>query len=209
MANVNRPLGFVPVKSLNGAPWNGAVMMVLIPSTDGTAIGVGDLIIHGGSSGAAGVFVNGQDCEGMPTALIASAGTTGQNLLGAVVGFLPDQTNLALIHRAASTNRIALVPADPNTVYECQEDADTTPIAAASIGLNVSYTTTALNTTTGQSKMELDSSAVNTTATLPIKIIGLVKSPDNAFNTLGTLLDKAKFLVTLNTHYFAKNVLGN
>lgn len=206
MANINAPKGFVPVRHMNGAPWNGQTKMFLIPSSDGTAVFVGDLVKLAGSAGAAGTVVSGLDCEGMPTAAIASAGTTGQDLLGPVVGFLVDPTNLTLKYRAASTNRIALVCVDPSVVYEVQEDAVGSNIAAADIGLNVPYTTTAGNTTTGVSKMEIDSSAVATTSTLPFKLLGLVKRPDVAFGTAST--DHAKFEVMLNTGIYMPNVAG-
>ena len=206
MANINAPKGFVPIRHMDGSPWNGQTKMFLIPSSYGTAVFVGDLVKLAGSSGAAGTVVAGMDCEGMPTAIIASAGTTGQDLLGPVVGFLVDPTNLTLKHRAASTNRIALVCVDPTVIYEVQEDAVGSNIAAGDIGSNVPYTTTAGNTTTGVSKMEIDSSAVATTNTLPLKLLGLVKRPDVAFGLAST--DHAKFEVMLNTSVYAPNVAG-
>lgn len=208
MPNVNAPKGFVPIRHLDGAPYNGQHELFLIPSTDATAVFVGDLVKHASSSGAAGTVVAGLDCEGMPTAALATAGTTGQDLLGAVVGFLPDPTNLSLKHRAASTNRVAMVVTDPTVIYEVQEDALVTPVAAASVGLNAAYTTTAGSTTTGVSQEQLDSDTVNTTATLPLKIIGLVKRVGNAFNTGGAGTDQAKFEVMLNTQARAANTAG-
>lgn len=208
MANVNRPQGLRPLRHVDGSAWNGAVMPFLIPSSDGTAVYVGDLVKNQGAAAAAGTVVNGMDCEGMWQAIRISGGTTGQDVLGVVVGFLPDPTNLMTKHRAASTNRIALVCVDPTVVYECQEDADTTPIAAASVGLNAAITTTAGSATTGLSGMEIDSTSVATTATLPLKVLGLVKRPDNAFNTGGSGTDKAKFEVMLNTGAFMPNTAG-
>jgi hypothetical protein len=208
MANVNAPKGFVPVRHLDGSPWNGMSEAFLIPSSDATAVFVGDIVKAAGSSGAAGTVVNGLDVEGMATVALATAGTTGQDIVGIVVGFAPDLTNLALKHRAASTNRVAYVVTDPTVVYEVQEDADTTPIAAASISLNVPYTTTAGSTVTGMSQMEIDSSAVATTATLPFKLIGLTKKVGNAFNTAGAGTDKAKFDVVLNTGIRMPNIAG-
>lgn len=206
MANINAPKGFIPVRHMNGSAWNGLTKMFLIPSSDATAVFVGDLVKHAGSSGAAGTVVSGVDCEGIPTATLATAGTTGQDLLGAVVGFLVDPTNLALKHRAASTARLALVCTDPSVVYEVQEDAVGSNLAAGDIGSNIPYTTTAGNATTGVSKMEIDSSAIATTSTLPFKVVGLVKRPDVAFGLAST--DHAKFEVVLNTGLFMPNVAG-
>jgi hypothetical protein len=206
MANVNAPKGFVPVRHTDGSPWNGQLESFLVPSTDATAIFVGDLVKIAGSAGAAGTVVSGMNCEGMQTVALATAGTTGQDLVGVVRGFLVDPTALQNKHRAASTARIALVVTDPTVVFEAQEDAVGSNIAAADIGLNVPYTTTAGSSTTGVSAMEIDSSAVATTATLPLKILGLTQKVNNAFGLAST--DHAKFDVMLNTGIRLPNTAG-
>lgn len=205
-ANVDRAQGFLPVRHLSGAPWNGQVQAYLIPATDGAACFIGDVVEHNGIGGGAGVFVNGLNCEGMATVKHSTLTTTGQANVGVVVGFLPDQTNLTLRHRAASTNRIALVVTDPTVVYEVQEDADTTPIASSDIGCAVAIVTTAGNTTTGISSMALDSSSVASTATLPFKLVALVPRPNNTIST-GTT-DKAKYEVIFNTGWGMPNSVG-
>jgi len=206
MANVNAPKGFVPVRHLNGSPYNGQFELFLIPSSDATAVFVGDIVKIAGGAGAAGTVVAGMDCEGMGTVALATAGTTGQDIAGVVRGFLPDPTSLQTKHRAASTARVALVVTDPTVIYEVQEDAVGSNIAAADIGLNVPYTTTAGSATTGNSQMEIDSSAVATTNTLPVKILGLSKKVGNAFGTAST--DHAKFDVMLNTGARMPNIAG-
>ena len=206
MANIAAPKGFIPVRHTNGSPWNGVATPYLIPAADATAVFIGDPVKHAGSSGAAGLYVSGMNCEGMATASRDESGTTGQGFVGVVVGFLPDPTNLALKHRSASTNRIALVCTDPTTIYEVQEDGVTTPIAAASVGLNCAITTTAGSTTTGVSAMVLTSVSVAVTATLPVKIIGLVQRPDVTLSTGVT--DKAKFEVFFNTGWYNPNSVG-
>lgn len=207
MPNIDAPKGFVPIRHLNGSPYNGQFETFLIDSGDATAVFVGDLVKVGGSAGVAGQVVAGMDVEGVPTAVLATAGTTGQDLLGAVRGFLPDPTNLTQKHRLASTSRVAMVVTDPTVVYEVQEDAVTSNLAAADIGLNVPYSTTAGNTTTGVSKMALVSNSKATTATLPVRVIGLSKRVGNAFGLSST--DKAKFEVILNTFARAPNVAGS
>jgi len=208
MANINAPKGFVPKRHLDGAAWNGALVPYLIPSSDGTAVGIGDVLVQAGSAGTAGQVVSGLDVEGMPTAIRASAGTTGQNIVGIVVGFLVDPTSLQTKHRLASTNRIALVVTDPTVVYEVQEDAVTTPLAAADIGLNVPFNVSSVNATTGISQVTIISASKAVTATLPFKLLGLSKRPDNAFNTGGASTDQARFDVVLNTGIMMPNVAG-
>lgn len=208
MANINAPKGLVPKRHLDGSAWNGQYMTAYIPASDGTATFIGDVVIHNSTSGAAGLVVNGQDLEGVPQVIRFAVGTAGQNYFGVVVGFAPDPTSLITKHRAASTNRIAYVVTDPTVIFEIQEDAVTTPIVAASIGLNASLSTTAGSLTTGVSGVQLISASVATTATLPLKVLGLAKRPDNAFNTAGASTDNAKFEVMLNTSVFEPNVAG-
>lgn len=207
MANIDAPKGFVPVRHLSGAPYNGQFEMFLIDSGDATAVFVGDLVKVAGSAGVAGQVVAGMDVEGMPTAILSATSTTGQDLLGAVRGFLPDPTDLTKKHRAASTSRVAMVVTDPTVVYEVQEDGVTSNLAAADVGLNISFSTTAGNATTGVSKMAIISNAKATTNTLPVRIIGLSKRVGNAFGLAST--DKAKFDVILNTFSRAPNIAGS
>lgn len=211
MANVSRARGFLPTRHLDGSPFNGQHEMFLIPAADGTITNPGDVLVTAGGSGVAGLVVAGQDCEGMPFAKRGATGTVGQNIVGVCIGFLPDPTtNLGVTnyYRTASTNRVALVVTDLTVLYEVEEDAVTTPIPSTAIGLNASYTTTAGSTVTGNSGMKIVSSTVANTATFPFKLIGLVKRPDNAFNTGGAATDPGKFLVMLNASHFATNVVG-
>lgn len=207
MANTNRPRGLIPVSHRNGNPWNGKVNMYLV--TDTAALYTGDIVKHSGTSGAAGSVVYGQDVEGMPVIARCTDGTgTTDTPLGVVVGFLPLQPLQDVNYKAADgTDRIALVCDDPSVVFEVQEDATTTPIVAASVGLNVMFSTTAGSTSTGTSGMEIISTQVATTTTHPLRILGLSKRVDNNFNTGGTGTDKAKFLVVFNQHVFL-GVLG-
>lgn len=200
MANTVRTYGGLkPHSYLSGSPWNGKVREYLVPAADGTALFVGDAVIPYTSAGAAGVVVNGRDCEGMPTCVQATATDI---MLGVVVGFLPNQDNLMLKHRAASTNRIALVVDDPQVIFEIEEINSGTALTAAEVGLNTRISVGAGNTTTGLSGMVLDNGQEVTTATEPLRILGLVKRPDNNYG-LG-----AKWMVLLNDHMFRAGVAG-
>lgn len=192
MPNKDVVNGFKPVQHLDGSPFNGKVNMYLLPSTNGTATFIGDAVKSGGTAGAAGVTVYGQDVEGMPT--IAQAAAT-DTLRGVVVGFLPNQTNLEQRHRVSSQNRIALVVDSPNVIFEIQEDSVGGALAATAVGANVDVVVAAGNTTTGLSGMEIDSSGVETSTTsAQLRILGMVKKPDNALGT------NAKWLVVINEH---------
>ena len=130
MANANRPYGLVPIQHLDGSPFNDAVRMYLFD--DSNACYIGDPVISAGSAGAAGLFVNGVSCEGMPTATVAAA---GGNLLGVVVGFLPLQSDPTILHKqATTTDRIGLVADGPDLVFEIQEDSVGGAIAVTQVG---------------------------------------------------------------------------
>lgn len=191
MANVSKPSGFKPVQHLDGSPWNGKVQMFLATGATG-AIYRGDAVVSGGTAGAAGVTVNGIDCEGMSTVAPATAGGA---ILGVAIGFLPYQPDLSIMYRVNSTNRIVLVVTDPTVIYEVEEDGVGGVIAVTQVGNNFDLAAGAGgNTTTGTSGMLLDSSDASGTATATFRLLGLAKRPDNALGTA------AKWLVKVNEH---------
>ena len=207
MANRDAPSGLRPVRRISGLPL-GAVQKVYIAVGDGTATFVGDVVKYADAGGAAGLRVQGEDMEGVPTVIRAAIGDFDvvgtdnmMDILGVVVGFKPDPDNLMNKHRAASTARIAYIqPLTQDIVWEIQEDADTTPITAAMIGLNVQLVQTQTgSSTTGLSGMEVDSTTAATTNTHPFKIIGLSKRVGNAFNTAGSGSDQAVLEVIVNS----------
>ena len=180
MASVSRINGFRPVKTINGGPYNGQANLYFVPSSDSTVILVGDAVKLAGDARAA---------TGAPT--VTRAGATDAPV-GIVVGILftgvGDLTNMppvndlnTPVYRRASTDRYLLVCDDPSVVYEVQY-AGTSVAAAtitANVGQNGQFTTTAGSTASGSSGMQLDSSGLATTATLPLKIVGFPNRPDN------------------------------
>jgi len=180
MASVSRINGFRPVKTITGAPYNGQANLYFVPSSDSTVIMVGDAVKLLGDARAA---------TGAPTVTRAGATDTP---VGIVVGIvftgvgdltnIPPVTNLNTpVYRAASTDRYLLVCDDPNVVYEVQYAGTSVSAATitANVGLNGQFTTTAGNTASGSSGMQLDSSGLATTATLPLKVVGFPNRPDN------------------------------
>jgi hypothetical protein len=191
MANVDRPFGLIPIGHLDGSKWNGMTQPFLFSASN--AVYAGDPVKSAGSAGAAGTFVNGQDCEGMPTADRAAA---GDPILGVVVAFLPKQTDLSILYKeATSTSRIGLVCTAPDVVYEIQEDSVGNDIAVTQVGNNFDMVTwLAGNSTSGVSAIELDSSDASGTATAQFRLLRLVRRPDNALGT------NAKWEVMINEH---------
>ena len=187
MANVNRSFGARPVKHLNGSPYNGQANIYELPAADSSVVMVGDFVVLSDQAAA----------DRYPAIERAGSGSATV-IVGSVVGFVIDATALNTPqHRAASTKRYALVADSPDLLFEMQEDSVGGAIALASTGLNVEFTLTAGSTTTGNSGMEIDSSSVATTATLPLQIMGSIERPDNE-----TATAEGKFLVRINTHAF-------
>lgn len=165
MANTNFPQGLQPHRHLSGAPWNGQLQIFAILVGDATALFKGDVVKSAGTA----------DVNGIQAITRATANT--EQMVGVIVGFVVNYANLNLpaSYRPASTVGYALVCTDPTVVYEVQQSGSA---AVADIGLNVGMTFTAGSVITGISQMVALQSSVNTTVTLPLKIIGWVQRPD-------------------------------
>jgi hypothetical protein len=193
MANVNKPSGLSPVQYLNGAPWNGQAREYSVAYNYGTALYVGDPVTLSGSS----------DTNGVPGVVLG--GATGA-IVGTIVGvgryegLIANPNNLNVIYYPAggdgNTNPwYVMVADDPNIIFEVQDSGNGgTPLAASNIGDNAN-----LISGTGNgfiSGWQLDPSTAATTATLQLKVFGLVRTSDNAFGNY------AKVLVKINNHVY-------
>ena len=185
MANVSRIRGFKPVRYKNGAPYTGQVNKYFIPSSDGTAVFVGDLVKLAGSADTDGTC---------PTVAQAAAGNA---VIGAVVAFAPnpDNLNLSGSYRAASTNRYVYVADSPDLLFEV-EASNGTP-AATDVGLNCDFAVGTGSTTTGLSASYADFGTEATTSTLPLKIRRVFPRVDNEVGA------SVKLEVQINLHQFA------
>lgn len=182
MANADTPRGLWPVRHKNGAPYNGAATRYYVPSSDNTALYLGDPVVVAGSA----------DANGVATVAKATAGS-GAYMLGPVVAVEPE-TNSSTIYRAASTARYVYVADDPDLIFEIQEDSVGGALAATSVGLNADWIAGSGSTATGYSGAELDSNTADTTNTLQLRILGFAQRPDNEIGT------NAKVLVSINLH---------
>lgn len=187
MANVNRANGLRPIGYLLGTEYNGAVTEYFIPSTDATAVFVGDpvkLDTTGDTVAAGGLG------KGVRSVVRAAA---SDPTVGVVVGFKTDPTNLNTPQfRAANTGRYVLVVDDPNVLFEIQTTGTPT---AADVGLNASYSVAAGSAATGNSGYQLDATTLAVTATLPLKVIGFSQRQDNEVGNAN-----AKLIVKINNH---------
>lgn len=202
MANIDSPFGLKPVRYRNGAPYTGSVTPMFIAAGYATALFVGDPVIKvAGGSNTAAVKVPGAGSFAIGTLPSIEKATAGDanRITGVIVGFSPDPTNLDRKHNPASTQRVALVCADPNVVFEIQANA---AIPAADIGLNaVLIYAHSGSTTTGLSGVELATPAAD--ASNQLLILSAVNREDN-----DTTLIHAKVEVLINQHTESQGTVG-
>lgn len=209
MANPNAPHGLQPVGYVNGAPWTGKANLYWIPSSDTNAYYIGDPVTTIGTTG-------GGDANGVPQIVVHAAGAvTSQQLRGVIVGFqvspvginqggmVPGNAvnlNLAYVPATKANAYYALVADDPDLLFEIQGDNagtlnPTTGTGGGTLFGNAGYTQAAPGTVTGPvSGTILTTASINTTSTLPLKIISLAYRP-NVDYTANT-----PFIVMINTH---------
>lgn len=192
MANVNRANGFRPVRHLDGSAWNGQIETYAVLAADATALGAGDIVKFSGAG----------DANGVPAVTKIAANT--DVVAGVVVGFIPDYSNLNLpgSYRPASTLRYAMVVVDPSVVYEAQ--ASGAFAVATDPGQNAGVTFTAASASTGMATTQVDMATKATTATLPVKIIGVVQRADVDLADTSNM----KIHVTLNNHVLSAGTAG-
>ena len=187
MANLNAPNGFSPVKLLAASGFNFAINSYYIPSTDSTAVGIGDVVKL--ASGSTYDAISGQYLKN-----VAKVATPATDVpVGVVVGFAFDPNNLMNKYRVASTNRIVFVADAPEQLFEAQSDA--TGIAVADIGKNATFTTGTVNTTTGVTDAVVTGPA--TTNTLPFEIVGFSSVTKNEVGAY------SRVILRWNKHQYA------
>lgn len=196
MANTSKIRGFIPVKHVNGSPYNGQANIYYVPSSDGTALFVGDPVKLAADANSQGIQQ-------------VTKATAGAAVLGVVVGvintkFDPVAGNMSggsvsldtPVYRPASTGQYVLVCDAPDVVYEVEAVTGSNAsysFAVADVGLNADLSTVAGSTVTGTSAAALNMATAAATATLQWKILGVVQRPDNEITGAST-----KVLVKIN-----------
>jgi hypothetical protein len=212
MANSNKINGASPVGTLSGVSWAGPGRLYAIPSTDTTAsYAVGDIVMSAGGSDATGIpYVK----------KIPAASASAFVPLGIVVGVrVADPTvtlqgvslpleNTFILKSTRTVDKYVLVCDDPNILFTMSAGATATNVTLAKMRYNCnigSYysgadnayaidqnatVTTLLNPGAPYSNIILPSSGMAVTASLPIQMLGLYQSPDNAIGSYARILCK-------------------
>ena len=207
MANSDTPQGLVPVRYLNGAPYNGQCRPYVHAAGDAVALFIGDPVTQAGTTNAAAVgsYKIGQ----LETVKLVTAASNTVPIAGVVVAVDPltgagadgrDST----IYCAASTERVVWVADDPMIVFQIQEDDDTAAIALTDSAANFDLIATAAGSTiTGISGFELDSSTSTVDATGDLQVLNISRIENNDFG--GGFV---KWDVRINLHRFNSGTLG-
>jgi len=192
MANPNTPYGLRPYAYMSGAPYNGAVRTYYVPVGNATALYFGDPVV---------MITNSADANGVQAVGIAAAGG-GSYVLGTFAGRSNNAGALTIpvlqsnnAYLPASTAAYVYVTDDPFLLYAAQEDGVGGAMAAGASGRNVDLVAGSGSTVTGQSGWMLDSSTLQTTNTLQMRVMQALQEVDN---TAGSTL--AKWLVKINLH---------
>lgn len=182
MSNVDRPNGFRVVGTTTGANWTASVQKMF---SDNDNLFMGDLV-EDDTTGTA---------DGSGARQAVGRAEASDAILGVVVGWEPDPSALERLYHKASTTYGVYICTDPNVILEAQ--VNNAGINAAAMGANINFTVSAGSTTTGASNMEVDGDTEGTTATLPLKLIEVVDTPDNDISSANM-----KVRVLINNHLY-------
>jgi hypothetical protein len=205
MPNVNKATGLSPVKYLGGADWDGKGNMYYIAPADVNAFYIGDLVdLNNVADPTRGI-------QGITLA------TAGNPAVGVIVGIgtnpeggpyiNPD--NLNSIWRPAGAQPqayYALVCDTPDVIFEAQENGAagaTITAAQASKNANIIYAAPAAGVRVSGTMIASGSVAV--TATLNLKLLGLVRKYEGN-GSLNTYGQYAKWLCVINNHRYKTGV---
>ena len=199
------PQGLVPVRYLNGSPYNGQARPYY--TAGASALFIGDPVTQAGTLNAAAV--GNYKIGELETVKIVTAAANTVPITGVVVAVDPLEGSGAdgrdsTIYAAVSTARVVWVADDPLIVFQIQEDDGAAAIALTDGANNFDLIATAAGSTaTGISGWELDSSTAAVTATGDVQLLNISRTHDNAFGG-----GNVKWDVRINLHRFNSGTLG-
>lgn len=193
MANKDAPFGLRPIRMIGGGDFTGGQDRYSIASSYNTSLYQGDLVepLTNGTIGrkaageadpVLGVF-NGCRYTNPTTGTPTWANTYQQPI--------------------AASDIYAFVVCDPSVVYEVQAD-DTFPTTDLFGNFDIVDNSPEGDVNSGISHLELDVTTGNTTATLPLKAIGISEDPDNS----DTASANTNVVVTINNSVFSGGTDG-
>lgn len=189
MASTASPYGLRPINVLGGQSNSHSIRLMKIASGYATSIFQGDLVK---------LVVAGT--------IEKDTGTTTASPVGVFLGCAYTDSDMGFVTKnmwTASTvasDAMAYVCDDPDMLFEIQAD-DT--LGQNAIGSNFAIVQGSGNATTGVSGVALDASTIQSTATLPLRVVDYVDK--QGFSALGDTYTDV--IVRINTH-FNRTALG-
>ena len=176
MPTTSAPYGLIPIQLVGGGTSTAGIRQYKLLSNSSTGFFYGDIVNIG---------------AGVATPVTATPTTTrnGNTPWGIFVGVNYYDTNgqprwsqylpaNGYTTYSSYGDILLSVMDDPNAVMQVQASGS---VANTDIGKNAALTNfSAGSTTTGNSKVQLDQSSINTTNTLGVKIIAIAPGPNNA-----------------------------
>mgnify|MGYP000135165101 FL=1 len=193
MANKDAPFGLRPIRMIGGGDFTGGQDRFDIASGYTTSLYQGDLVepLTNGTIGRKAAGEN-DPVLGVFNGCRYTNPTTGT----------PTWANTYQQPIAAS-DIYAFVVCDPSVVYEVQAD-DTFPTTDLFGNFDIVDNSPVGDTSSGISHLELDVTTGNTTATLPLKAIGISTDADNS----DTASANTNVVVTINNSVFSGGTDG-
>lgn len=197
MASTSAPRGLQPVKMIGGRYNSHGASLYRIPSNYSVALFNGDPVIMTASGSSRGTIAR------MNATSTATTITSSGTWLGVFIGceYVDPNSKQPVFRQSypgsitpASGEILAHVIDDPDALFEIQADG---AVAQTGLGTNAAIIQTAVgNTTTGNSGLQLDASSVDSTSSLPLRIVDFVRRPGSSIGDAYT-----DVIVRLNTHF--------
>ena len=185
---VSAPYGLKPVNLIGGQVFAGATRMMEI--ADGYAVNIfyGDLVQR---------IADGTITKDTGTTTATPCGVfLGVSFTNQSTGQVQQQQYYPASQAIASGSKIfAVVADDPDTLFQvvsCSSGTTVAGMGISAIGNNIALIQNAGSTTTGNSKVAIDEGTQAVTATLPIRIIDVVRETATGADTF------VEFIVKIN-----------
>lgn len=170
MSATAAPYGLRPVNLIGGQPYAGSTRQIKIANAYAANLFYGQPV----SVNTSGVVI-----AETGTSTVAATG-----VVGVFVGCTYTDPNLKYkVFKqywptgTVATDAYAYVVDDPDVVMQAQANGS---VAQTALGANIGFGTSAGSTSTGNATTPLDTGTLNTTQTLPLRIIGFVDGPDSS-----------------------------
>ena len=185
---VDAPYGLKPVNLIGGQVFAGSTRLMEIASGYATSIFYGDLVkrISDGT-----IQKDTGTTTATPCGIFLGVQFTNQS-----TGQVQQQQYYPASQAIASGSKIfAVVADDPDTLFQvvsCSSGTTVAGMGIAAIGSNIALIQNAGSTVTGNSKVAIDEGTQDTTNTLPIRIIDVVRETATGADTF------VEFIVKIN-----------